>query len=1135
MFTVYHSNQLDLLSILIARIIKQHPLASPLSEELVLVQSPGMAQWLQMALASELGIAANISFPLPATFIWEMFIRVLPDIPGESAFSKSAMCWKLMAVLPEMLSQPAFRQLNHYLKDDDCQRKLFQLAARIADLFDQYLVYRPDWINAWQAGRRVESAVFSDHQEWQAQLWSRLVDYTAALKQPEWHRANLFTRFIQRLEQSTNRPVGLPERVFICGISALPPIYLQALKALGRHIDIHLMFTNPCRDYWGDIQDYAFFARLRKRHRHHYLSHQPIPQFRCPDTADSLFNAAGEQNLSNPLLASWGKPGRDNLFLLAALEINEVTAFTDIDPENLLKSLQHDVLELEDHAVFGMDAVSLENSRNKRVLLREDRSFSLNACHSPQREVEVLQDYLLQLMARERDLSTRDIIVMVADIDTYTPFIQAVFGNAPEDRFLPYAISDRLVRYAHPIIPAFLTLLRLPESRFTSEEILALLEVPALASHFSIDAADLKRLRLWVEESGIRWGLDDSAVGELDLPNDGQHTWQFGLKRMLLGYAMESDSGEWQGVLPYDESSGLIAELAGNLACLLERLTYWRTCLKQPRNLNDWQLICTMLLNDFFDSDAESEEVIILIETQWQKAISYGLQAHFSTSVPISLLHDDLVNRLDQQRISQRFFAGAINFCTLMPMRSIPFKVVCLLGMNEGVYPRTLQPLGFDLMIQQPRRGDRSRRDEDRYLFLEALLSAQQWLYISYIGRNIHDNSQRFPSVIVSELMEYIAQSFAIEGDSELDPDESGQRVLQHLCYFHSRTPFDPRNFLPDAPWPGYASEWLPAARASGKAHPSFVQRLTSRASPVITLEQFLGFWRHPVRAFFEQRLGVRFYSEETELPDAELFTFDDLERFQLNMELLGTLISAGDIKSVYSRYRAAGKLPYGAFGELLWQGQLAEMQLLAESASADCQRFSQQEVNIRAGGNQLSGWLHQVQPDGLLRWRPARCNLFYGLNLWLEHLIWCASGGQGFSRMYSGDGTTWCFLAVDPELARSELERYVLGYQDGMTRPLLLTNSGADWLKTSFDNTGQTLQTDERIQARAVKKFLQRWQGDKQIDGERNDPYLWRLTQNSDENLFEEMTHQAKEWLLPMLKANVSLDEVKISKAPPG
>jgi exodeoxyribonuclease V gamma subunit len=816
MLRVYHSNRLDVLEALMEFIVERQRLDDPFQAEMVLVQSTGMAQWLQMTLASRFGIAANIEFPLPASFIWDMFVRVLKDIPGESAFSKQSMSWKLMTLLPQHLEEDDFILLRQYLSDDGDKRKLFQLAARVADLYDQYLVYRPEWLMRWEAGQRVEG--LGDAQQWQAPLWKALVSYTAELGQPQWHRANLYQRFISTLEKADEPPAGLPSRVFICGISALPPVYLQALQALGKHVDVYVLFTNPCRYYWGDIKDPAFLAKLLSRQRRHHREARALPLFRDTEQAPGLFNDAGEQDVGNPLLASWGKLGRDYIYLLAGLErYEELDAFVDIAPDNLLHNLQSDILELRNAAVAGQSAEAFAHSRDKRPLALDDRSLSIHVCHSPQREVEVLHDRLLAMLEADPTLTPRDIIVMVADIDSYSPYIQAVFGAASGDRWLPWAISDRRARESHPVLQAFITLLSLPDSRFASEDVLALLDVPVLAARFNITEEGLRYLRQWVNESGVRWGMDDDNVRELDLPATGQHTWRFGLTRMLLGYAMDSREGEWQSVLPYDESSGLIAELVGNLASLLMQLNLWRRGLAQQRPLAEWLPVCRDLLNDFFLPDSETEAALALIEQQWLAVIDSGLEAQYGDQVPLTLLRDELAQRLDQQRISQRFLAGPVNICTLMPMRSIPFKVVCLLGMNDGVYPRTLPPLGFDLMSQKPQRGDRSRRDDDRYLFLEALMSAEQTLYISYIGRSIQDNSERFPSVLVQELVDYIGQSHCLAGDEELDCDASEARVKAHITHLHTRMPFDVANFQEDEN-KSYAREWLgrrPAGRGA--------------------------------------------------------------------------------------------------------------------------------------------------------------------------------------------------------------------------------------------------------------------------------------------------------------------------------
>ncbi|MBL9243907.1 exodeoxyribonuclease V subunit gamma [Escherichia coli] len=1122
MLRVYHSNRLDVLEALMEFIVERERLDDPFEPEMILVQSTGMAQWLQMTLSQKFGIAANIDFPLPASFIWDMFVRVLPEIPKESAFNKQSMSWKLMTLLPQLLEREDFTLLRHYLTDDSDKRKLFQLSSKAADLFDQYLVYRPDWLAQWETGHLVEG--LGEAQAWQAPLWKALVEYTHQLGQPRWHRANLYQRFIETLESATTCPPGLPSRVFICGISALPPVYLQALQALGKHIEIHLLFTNPCRYYWGDIKDPAYLAKLLTRQRRHSFEDRELPLFRDSENAGQLFNSDGEQDVGNPLLASWGKLGRDYIYFLSDLESSqELDAFVDVTPDNLLHNIQSDILELENRAVAGVNIEEFSRSDNKRPLDPLDSSITFHVCHSPQREVEVLHDRLLAMLEEDPTLTPRDIIVMVADIDSYSPFIQAVFGSAPADRYLPYAISDRRARQSHPVLEAFISLLSLPDSRFVSEDVLALLDVPVLAARFDITEEGLRYLRQWVNESGIRWGIDDDNVRELELPATGQHTWRFGLTRMLLGYAMESTQGEWQSVLPYDESSGLIAELVGHLASLLMQLNIWRRGLAQERPLEEWLPVCRDMLNAFFLPDAETEAAMTLIEQQWQAIIAEGLGAQYGDAVPLSLLRDELAQRLDQERISQRFLAGPVNICTLMPMRSIPFKVVCLLGMNDGVYPRQLAPLGFDLMSQKPKRGDRSRRDDDHYLFLEALISAQQKLYISYIGRSIQDNSERFPSVLVQELIDYIGQSHYLPGDEALNCDESEARVKAHLTCLHTRMPFDPQNYQPGERQ-SYAREWLPAASQAGKAHSEFVQPLPFTLPETVPLETLQRFWAHPVRAFFQMRLQVNFRTEDSEIPDTEPFILEGLSRYQINQQLLNALVEQDDAERLFRRFRAAGDLPYGAFGEIFWETQCQEMQQLADRVIACRQPGQSMEIDLACNGVQITGWLPQVQPDGLLRWRPSLLSVAQGMQLWLEHLVYCASGGNGESRLFLRKDGEWRFPPLAAEQALHYLSQLIEGYREGMSAPLLvLPESGGAWLKTCYDAQNDAMLDDDSTLQKARTKFLQAYEGNMMVRGEGDDIWYQRLWRQLTPETMEAIVEQSQRFLLPLFRFNQS------------
>lgn len=594
MFTIYHSNQVDLLKTLLSELMRRQPLEDIFTPDVVMVQSQGMGQWLQIALADELGIVANVDFLFPTQFIWQLYQSLLPDAPVENSYSIETMTWRLYYLLPQIIEQGEFNTLKHYLNIDKQDRKLYQLATRIARLFDQYLVYRPDWLAKWEANQTVDELNHHADEIWQAELWRQLI----AISQP-YHRANIYQQMLEILLDDnfdSTRLNQLPERIFIFGITSLPPIYLSLLSALGLHIDVHLMFNNPCKWYWGDIVEKQLSDILN-----------------TPD------------KIPNPLLTSWGKLGRDNLFLLQEFNSKQdIEAFVDQERSCLLHAIQQDILEL------------YHNNSNNKHLAMSDKSISFHICHSEQREVEILYDYLLSVFDANPDIELRDCIVMVSDIDRYVPYIRAVFGNASGDRYLPFTISDQKARNIDPIVQGFFAILNFPNSRFTAEELFNLLEIPAIAENFAINESQLILLRTWIIESGIRFGLESA------------HSWLFGLERLLLGYTMNSEQGGWQQILPYDGATGLDAELIGQLAQFIKVVRKWFMILNEAKPLSEWQGYCLELINDFFKHNEQRDALLLMIEDEWEQLINSGLTAQFTELISITVLHDAMQARLNQ-------------------------------------------------------------------------------------------------------------------------------------------------------------------------------------------------------------------------------------------------------------------------------------------------------------------------------------------------------------------------------------------------------------------------------------------------------------------------------------------------------
>ena len=548
-FAVIHANHLEDLTDITVQWLRDNPLA-PLENEVFLVQSNGMAQWLKLQLAADdaCGIAAAQEFQMPQRFLWQAYRAVLgeDEVPRTSPFDKSRLTWRLMRLLPEMLDDEAFASLRRFLSEGDNQRKRYQLAERLADLLDQYQVYRADWLEDWEAGRdRIrrhtaeEGQALGADQRWQAVLWRRLVADMAE-EHRETSRARIHQRFLEAMDAQA--PAELPRRIVVFGISSLPQQVLEALHALSRHCQILMLVQNPCRHYWADIVEDRHLLRI-EQNRH--------------DTKPELtgFEQDEMHRHAHPLLAAWGKQGRDYIGLLYNYDVpeqyqawfNEIDAFEDINtrsyaPDSLLAEIQQAILDLE--PLPGPD------HRRQRT---PDASVSLQITHSPQREVEVLHDQLLKRFQDSGgELRPRDVIVMVPDIQTYAPHIEAVFGHleADDERYIPYTISDRSQSHTLPLAMALEKLLDLPHWRFTVGELLDLLQVPALREHFGLSENDIAGLHQWIRGSGIRWGLHGEQRASLDLPGDfEQNSWWFGLRRMLLGYAVGPGEA-WHDIEP---------------------------------------------------------------------------------------------------------------------------------------------------------------------------------------------------------------------------------------------------------------------------------------------------------------------------------------------------------------------------------------------------------------------------------------------------------------------------------------------------------------------------------------------------------------------------------------------------------
>jgi exodeoxyribonuclease V gamma subunit len=1043
MLRVSYSNDLRQLATRLAGLQQSQPI-SALNAEIVIVQSNELARWLSLFLAKHHGVASHIDFPYPSAFIWSMFRQFLPDIPQQSSFSKDAMAWRLYELLPECRHQAGFESINAYLGEEDDVLKRYDLAQRIADSFDQYLMYRPDWIQVWEQGEKPH---------WQAKLWQLL---THGDSKP-LHRANLLFQLKDYLTSVQTKPKGLPERIAVFGLTALPPVYLELFELMSRHCDIDLFFLSPSDDYWGDLISPKNKAKreLQSEEQDQYLM------------------------TGHPLLASLGKQGQDFFEQLQACNVEELSFFLVPEKRTLLEKLHYDI-----YALTNIDATD-----KKQPIAIDDDSMMVHSCHSAMREIEVLHDQLLALFERHPDLSPTEVVVMTPDIEIYSPWIDAVFGCATGKHIIPYSIADGGIKSQSQLLTAFNGLLALPQSRFDIESIVALLECESIQHRFLLDQQKLELIRRWLKDTHTRWGLSADDKTALGLPATEANTWRAGLDRLLLGYAMpESADLLFDGKLGFDDISGDRAETMAQLCSFVDSLGRYRQRLTGQHTAAQWQQLLLTLLDAFFlpsaDNSTEQAELLLIRKTL-DSLVETTELASFEQTITIDLVKEWFDNHLDLKQTKMRFMGHGVTFCGMVPMRSIPFNVVCLIGMNDASFPRRQTNPGFDLLSQTPpRQGDRSQRDEDRYLFLEAILSAQHHFYISYVGASIYDNSAIPPSVLVSDVRDVLKLSF-----ETADGDDIWQQIFtQHPLQAFSQRYFDnsssklfsyvtancPRNDKQDANNTGWFEHALPEPDQSWRS---------------VSLGTLVEFYRHPARFLLQERLGLWLASDDEQLETREPFGLDGLQAWSLRQQLLQQRLQNNKLAEALPLIQATGVLPQGSVGDYVFNEQAEKVDLFADKLLPHYPDGFLAPLPFELAINDftLQGQLEGMTSDGLFGYRMGKAKGGELVTVWIRHLILNCLQPQNIkceSHWITEDKDYHFQTVKDAKEILSDL----LGlYWQGLQQPLpLLPNTSYAFAKASLKGN----KTDSAM--------VGAWEGNMHFTGEKEDVYYQQIYVNS-------------------------------------
>ena len=858
---IYISNDLERLA------EKVNPNAThPMKPSVFITQTEGIKHWLSLKLAKKEGIFTNFKFYKPNQFINEVAFQMHTGNP--KAYNNENLRWWLFHILNDGRFKKLFPGVATYYLSDDLRR--IQLACKVADLFDQYLVYRTDMMVDWSDLNYQEK----DDERWQCWLWREIKKNIEEKDEQAIDKAK-YKQIIQDSLKKDGAGDILKKSfpvIHVFGLSIITKFHLELYQSLSENIDVRFYLLNPAPDeYWYDcVSDKDIAKKWSKRWNRDEVE---------------------EMSEGNPLLISWGKVGQELFSEL--LEIDDVfinaieSEYVPHNTQSLLSTLQG---ELSSNLLLN------EGEPLDEALL-QDQSIQIASNYTPAREVEVLYDFLIETIDKQfkgQDIEPQDIVVMVPKIQEYIPFIKTVFDNAQVK--LPYSIGDEPIENAHAITSLVISILGISEKDFTSENVLQLLDYEGVLRHYGL--SDVAFLRQAVNDCTIRFGIDGDQSAETHLVS-----WKNGLRKMIFGIAMRDEEFKNdQGVIePFISAEGAhVQELIGFVRFVEDLIKVIRIA-EQERTLQAWVQYVQFILDTFVEEDYTNEDEFASLRTRldaWLDSNEMTVELKLSFQVFYFLFKDFHVNEIQKEG----YFKGRITFCTALPMRSIPFKIIAFLGLNANDFPRKSAPLGFDLMENGVRiRGDRSMKDNDRYLFLEAFMSAKNFLYLSYLGRSSKDNSVKNPSIVMDELLDYIARR----------THTTLETVKKALIKAHPLNAYS-NKYLQST---SGISTYFPINQGGEKVL-SVSKETTPATKPDrhVTLEELISYFKHPIRWYFNKVMGV-YYREETNVIDeTECFAIErGLQQSTLRNGLLD--VSEEQVQDFIREQKRKGMLPLANMG----------------------------------------------------------------------------------------------------------------------------------------------------------------------------------------------------------------------------
>ncbi len=963
------------------------------SPDFIVTQTEGMNNYLRLQLAEQTGISANCKYIRPNDLIDKLYWTL--DGRHAEVLSASNIRWLLFKMLGTEAFVSKFPHIAKYYRTTGTagsETKRLELAEKTADLFDQYQIYRPQLIESWNRGGADPE---NDTHQWQSWLW-RAAKAEAHNLLPDKTTISEYIKTALDDEKLREKLCRRMPVIYLFGISIVTPFHIEILETLSTIIDVHFYLLDPAPGiWWYDDRNEKQLAQWRSR---------------------GLNDLSAGSTAGHPLLTSCSRVIQDTFKMLFRYDtfLNSYEAL--YTPEREVKTLLQKVQDDIHRAAIGPD-------RNPVVPEDlNDGSITLNACYTPVREVQTLYNFLIHQLQKGAALAPRDIVVLVNDVEVYAPCIKAVFDNAPHP--IRYTIADESAASGDSLADALSALLQMTEDRFRAEEVVQLLDYTAIRNRFHI--TDTETIRTLIDAANIRFGFDGEHADDTRFVS-----WRYGIQRIVFGICMSGseacDSEGGEELYPLDLLEGRRAEEAIRLCHFAEALMQAIEARRRPRSIADWVLYIEKLIADLvyeLGEDVHEEHQALLDGlTDYNNASEY-----MGDAIPFEVFSRSFLQTLRYTKQENRFGTGGITFCSMIPMRSVPFKVVAMLGMDGDKFPRRDTAASFNIMAEQREVGDRSLRENDRHLFLETLLSAGEKLYISYIGRCVKENTPRDPSSLVEELLNYIEEGL----DPEAFNADKRAEMLREFVTLHPLHVFNSRYNSGNPRLYSYLQR--PVQAQEGWTCERLLEPLELTE---VSLSDLFRFFKNNLASWYSAVLGIRYSEGQMALPETEKFSLNSLEAWSLR----GILLQQGSAEEKeHFRRRSVkqGQLPLGSMSQVVLEKEaqrVAPVKALYEKLTAG-KKAEPRSFEIDLNGFWVRGRLDLFEGDRAVHTSWSKSDFTYRFRCYVSHLC-CTAAGLPCETYYlsAEENTARKMIPYTVEEARSRLSQLVLLYEEGHNR----------------------------------------------------------------------------------------------------